>query len=410
MYTVVKAIGVEFGLNKRWSEINLTTPTVKQLFTKYRSMQITLLPAASTTQVFLVLADISAQYSTYTGTFQDLLISIGSVSLPVRTTGITLNSRHAHFIDAFRAGYSVTPVDSNNTIPRNTPTQTLPDVRLTRSDVQIDYNFFMSHCLVNINGYYHRTQTDGINGVVVKDAMKSLVKSGQNQIGLWSFTHVCDFEIVPILPTMVTATIPKSPNITLAQDLTNKTVMLFLGGHLVQVDAQVLAQISPNSFQLDFTKLDLVNRFYESTDYLDLSSVLAASPPSIPNSISLDDLTTPAAIAAWLALSQTFFVIFNCSQMYTQKQYIKRIGVPNVYISYTKPESPLVLEHGRQPPYWYKHEENQWALAIYNNLVGDLLYYTVDEDDETEATQASKPETLGKVQKAYLLEVGCDVS
>ena len=46
----------------------------------------------------------------------------------------------------------------------------------------------MNNALVSINGLYHTIYTDGVNGVQVKDAVKSLNISGQNQIGWLAMT------------------------------------------------------------------------------------------------------------------------------------------------------------------------------------------------------------------------------
>ena len=160
MYTLVSAIGVPVGLNKRWQTIDLTTITVANLFRTYRKAQVTLTPPGVSTHVFLDIANIASTYATYTGTFSALLTSLGNVALPTTTTGFVLNERSATFSDAFKAGYNVTPVDTDNAISLNLPNSQLPNLRLSRQDIRIDYNYFQANCLVNVNGYYHRTSTD----------------------------------------------------------------------------------------------------------------------------------------------------------------------------------------------------------------------------------------------------------
>ena len=152
----------------------------------------------------------------------------------------------------------------------------------------------------------------------------------------------------------------------------------------------------------------MVNRYYESINYINIDSVLAGTPPVNPNQVVIADLTTPTAIAAWLALSQTFFVAIDNPEVYMQKQAIKRIGTPNQYITYQKPTSPLVLALGRQPPYWDVQDDRQWLLSVYDNNIGNLLYYTTTSGVSTSGS--CQPGTPGNLQEAFLLEIGCDIS
>ena len=348
MYTIVQALGVPFGLNKRWQIIDLTQYTVAQLYINFRIVQIQLLPVGVTTPVFLLLSSIVNQYGTFQQPFQSLLTAIGNNTLPTTDTGLVINQQRALFVDAYRSGFKIVPVDENNSIPVDVDTYLLPNVRITRDDI-------------------------------------------------------------PITVSMINNTLPTSPVINLPIDVSNKTVFLVLGGYFMQIDGTVLQQVSNSSFQINFNLIDLVNRYYESINYLVLDSILEDTPPNNPNQIVISDLTTPSAINSWLTLSQSFFVVLDCAEVYTQKQYIKRIGIPNQYISYTRPDFPLVLELGRQPPYWLLEECNNYLLSIYNNPIGDLLYETTNPIGIT-TSGVDQPGSPGKLQEAYLLEIGTDLA
>lgn len=406
MYSVVSAIGVPLGLNKRWETIDLAAYTVAQLFTRYRVAQITLLPQGSLIPVYLKLSSIAEQYSQYTGNFDSLLTSLGNTALPTTSTGLLLNPRSALFQDAFRAGYGVLPVDESNVEQPYMVNGEFQSVRLVSKHSPVDYSFFQSHCLVNVNGYYHTTSTDGTHGIFVKDAMKSLLISGQNQIGLLSFSNVASLSRIAITPSMLNTTVPTQPVVDLGVSLTGKSVLLSIGGYLTPVDNSVLTQVGSSSFKINFDQIDIVNRFYESMKYLDLSTIVSTT-SSNPNQYVVADLTTPSAILAWLQMSQSFFIVVNCSELFVQTQYIKRTGIPNQYISYVEPLYPMVLTLGRQPPYWSIHEDTQYALNIYDNKVSNLLYDTVI--DNPTVTEANLPGAPGLLQHAYLMQIGTDI-
>lgn len=408
MYTAVSAIGVPLGLNKRWQVIDLTQYPVAQLYSQFRIVQITLTPPGATDNVYLRLSDIASTYTTYAGYFTDLLTDIGNTTLPTTPTGIILNLRSALFMDAYRAGFRADPVDDNNYLSAILDVRQLPNVRISREVPSIDYQGLVSTCLFNVNGYYHLATTDGTNGIMIKDAIKSLLVSNQNQLGLWNFKNVTTLSTMPITSPMTAAISGGVAQVNLGIDLTNKTVALVLGGYFMMVNNTSLSPLGGSLYSIDFNQIDLVNRYYESANYLDVSTILAATPPANPNQVVISDLISDTAIAAWLAMNQTFFVVFDTPEMFSQQQFVKKIGIPNLYISYTEPKYPLALALGRHPPYWSNVELGQWAVKIYDNNIGNLLYNTATASSLS-TSGSNQPGTPGNLQNAYMLQVGTDI-
>lgn len=408
MYTVQQAIGIPFGINKRWQTIDLTQYTMAALYATFRRVQISLLPQGGTVTVFLDIQDIAPQYATSTLKFSQVLTSLGDASLPTKATGWVINQRKATFRDALRAGYRVNPVNSNNVVDTSIPTQQLPNIRLTKTAADVDYGFMLNHCLISVNGYYHITDTDGLNGLMVKDAMKSLVLANQDQVGILSFSQMCSLTSVPVTPSMVDHTNEDTPIVTLSQNLTNKTVALVLGGYLQFLDGSLLSQVGASSFKIDFKQIDIVNRYYESLNYIDLSSLGIVKPTANSVEVAVADLTTTSAVAGWLGLSQTFFVIFDTPSLYIERKYVSRSGLPNAYFNYSQPNEPLVMSLGRHPSYWVTYEDNQWRMSLYNNVVPNALYYSTDLHTTVYTSGAQMPGTVGNLDKAYLLEIGRD--
>lgn len=378
------------------------------LYTQFRRVQISLLEGQSTTAEYLDIQDIAPTYATSTLMFSEVLTAIGDASLPTTTTGLIVNQRKALYRDALRAGYRATPVNQNNVIDTSVETRQLPNIRLTKLDNDVDYAYSFKRCMVSINGYYHITDTDGVNGLMVKDAMKSLVISNQDQIGLLSFSSMCELTYVSIETQMIDATEAGAPTINLGVDLTNKSVLLVLGGYMQFVDSSVLTQVGASSFKIDFTQIDVVNRYFESLNYLDLNSLGLTPTSTNETEITVEDLTSTEVIAAWLALSQTFFVVLDTPSLYTQKRYVARSGIPNTYFCYSQPNDALVMELGRHPSYWVSYDDHQWKMSLYNNVVPNSLYYSDPLPDTIYTNGAAMPGTTGHLNQAYLLEIGRD--
>lgn len=409
MYTAQAAIGVRFGLNKRWEEIDLTAWTVANLFRTFRLCQLTLLPPGISVPVYANLQQLAATYGTYTGTVAQMLTALGSASLISSPTPWSLDNQKAYFVDYGLAGYKATPVSSVNTIDPTIPDIDQPNVRLTNPLKVVDYLTFFQNCLVSVNGFWHLSDTDGTNGVMVVDANKSLVKSGQGQIGLWNFEAVAPITYVPITPSMVDTSVSQIATVTLPGNLSGQSVFLILGGYLVWVDGVALTMVGPNAFKIDFTQLNMVDRFFESGNYIDLTSLGLQPSPNNVNQISIANLTTPAAILAWLQLSQSYFVVVACPELYSQTLAVKRSGFPNLYYTYQTPVSPLQLETGRMPSYWPTQCDGQWELALNSNVIGNKLYYENPLPSWISSSGANMPGMPGHLANAQLFEVGRDV-
>lgn len=408
MYTIIEAIGVRKGINKRWEVIDMSAWTVQDLLSTFRKVQVELLPAGATSNVFLDLIELAPTYATYADTLATILTSIGSETLPTTMTGIVLNQRHALQCDAFKAGYTVTPVNALNVIDTSVENSSLPNIRLTRTDTTMDYSYMFNRCLVTINGFYHRTDTDGENGLMVVGAMTSRNISGSNQIGLLSFASMCAIEILPIASSMIDTTTADKPIINLGVDLTDKSVLLILGGYMVQVDGTALKRVGDASYKIDLTQLNLVDRYYESSNYIDLTELEISTSANNTSEISISDLTTESVTKAWLQLSQTFFVILDTPDLYLEKQYVARSGMPDIYFNYSKPESPLVLELGRHPSYWMTYEDNVWRMTLYDNVIGNTLYYSKPLPTWINTSGSNMSGMPTHLSEAYLLEIGRD--
>lgn len=406
MYVAQKAIGVRLGINKRWENIALTTP-VQQMFQHYRRVQLELLPQDAAAAVFLDLQELAPTYSQFAGTIADLLVSIGDASLPTTVTGITLDPKRATYRDAFQAGYRVQPVGQLNTIDESVPNHMQPNIRLTREGFN-DYRYAFEHMLVSINGYYHQTDTDGINGLMVVDAMKSVVRSDQNQIGLLSFSQMCSLQTLRITDAMMDLSNPVQPIITLPSSASAKSLMISFGGVLLFVDGQTLTRVGETSYKIDLGKMQLVDTYYEAINYLDMTSLGLNTSAANNRQIVKDDLVTESVVRAWLKLSQSFLVVLDTPVLYTQRKHLGRSGFPGIYFAYTQPNNPIVLEDGRSPSYWTEYDDKQWRITLYNNVVGNDLYYTNPAPAWRTVSESHAPGDPARISRAYELEIGRD--
>ncbi len=412
MYNIIKSVGIKFGINKRWEAVDLNEHNVVDLYKIFRKCYIQLSNGVPPVINCLDIEDVRFEHSSYPGTFPELLISIGNTALPTTATFPVIDTKIARYRDAFQAGYSVTPVHplyGVNAAPEN-----LTAVMLKRDSPVIDYDIFHKHCLISVNGFYHLTDTDKVSGCLVYDAMKSLRISNQNQIGIYSFEGVCSLELIAIKPEMIHKQDPyeklsSSAYLQIDKDLTNKSVMLVIGGYLHTVDSNTFTKVGLSDFKIDFKNYQLLDRYYESSNYIDMSSLNLSVTERNLSQISIEEMFSDDKIISYLTLSQSFFVILDNPDIFTNKQYIKRSNMYGMYISYQEPRYPLVVGLGRHPEYISTLEDGQYSVTIQDNTIQNKIYNTVNPLNLNSVSNSNLSMSHSSIAAGYFLETGKDL-
>lgn len=408
MYQPLEAIGIRYGINKRWEIISLTTITVAQLFATYRKVQLKVQAPDDPDVEYLDLEKLASEFQSFTGTVLSLLTQLDDRALPTIPTGVVINPRKALFKDAIRAGYDLTPVTAINGLGAGLDLTSKPHLRLTRGDTEFDYNYMFEHCLVSVNGFYHQTDTSGVDGLVVKDATRSLLISGENHVGILSFANVCPLEFRPITEPMFSHLAPGQAVIDLGTTVVGKSVMLIFAGYMVFVDGEALKPYGETTYLVDLNKLNLVERYFEARRYLDVSLLDITPAPENLDQISIADLTDQETTRRWFNMSQTFFVVLDCPEMYVNRFQLQRSGLPHLYITHHRPDYPIALELGRQPAYLAQEEDNAWRITLHDNVIGNELYYSNPLPTWTNTVGGDLSGRPTHLSAAQLLEIGRD--
>ena len=411
MYTVTQAKGVKKGVNQRWQVIDISTITVANLYYEYRKVFLTLQTGSPAVTVYLDMDEVRDQYSTYNDTVAQLLIDILDASLPTVNTLPDIRTRTARFMDAFRAGYSVKPY--NALYGENVAMSDRIDALLSRASPVADYSLFYNTTLVTVNGFYHRTDFSVGKGIVVYKATESVKKSNQNQMGLLTFDGMCNIQTVPITDSMI---FKQDTNIPLSQaayintglDLTNKSIVFIIGGYMHFVK-DIVTKVGEGILKIDFANYPLFDRFYEMRSHLNVSSFNLSASTVNPDQIAVEELQTDENIKALLLMNQSFMVVLDTPHLYTEKNYVKGTGYPASYIGFTLPNKTLVTGLGRHNEYWYRHEDDQYILTVYDNAVSNRIYNTINPYFENSIGDSELPTDPVYLSGAYFLEIGRDL-
>lgn len=415
MYTLVSAIGKSFASAGRWESVNIGTMPLSQIYATYVKVYAILTNPFITGEVSLDLSKIQAVEGGLSITFNDFLVANGDAVLPTSTTIPTLNPRFAEYKDAFKAGYKVQPVNKLAAPDAQLPASDKTWLYLTKTDStgkSIDFVQFYKSCMVSVNGFFHNIDASP-TAAWVMDGMVSRNISHQNQIGILNFQKLGTLQYVPITPSMIykqnqSQAYRNQMYVNLGVDVSNQTVMLVLGGYLHVLDGKTMYRVGKQEVAINFNNLPILDRYYESSKYLDFSALPFERDPQNPGKIAVQDFLSDANLVAYATMSQSFFVILNNSEIFTEYDKIYTGRIVNKLVSNQEPKYPLVNGVGKIADYWSVYEDGRWAISTYDNLWHHRTYNTSDWRNDQCVNDARESMNPEEHSRAFFLKIGTD--
>lgn len=333
-YQLVAAKARSKGLDATWSDVDITSVKIGALFSTYSNVWLTLSHSALEDDVYLELnAVLDLVAATYHGlTVPQWLQAIGNDSLPTSTSMPNLTLRRVRYNDVWRAGYDVKPIDRFRHDDATIPFGEKNDLLLSKPGV--DFNVNYRYALVSVNGFFHRTGASP-TGLQVVDGGRTGRIANDNQIGMHSFQGVGTLDFIPITPSMIyktadTSKLADRAYIELPYDTEDKTVLLVLGGYLHVLD-EAYTKIGPRSLRINFNKIALVERYFDSRKTIDLSSLPLTRDPENPDHVSVPELLSDATLTAYMCLPQSFIVVVNAKDFFVRRHPVTNSQIPGRY-------------------------------------------------------------------------------
>lgn len=410
MYNLVSALAMSRTIGAQWQTVDLSQTPVYQIYNNFTKVFLTVSNIFVEGNVYIDFDILREEFSAFDGKIDDLFTVIGNRSLETVDKLPNAKVRYSAFSDAFRAGYKVETCIIGQTTPRNPVPSDLKDLKLTRPDFDTNMSLIHSHCLVTVNGFVHRTDTDG-KAAYVYDGRASLTKSRHNQLGLISFLDVGALKKVPILPENIYSQETNSKLWTrtylhINEDLTNKSVILILGGYMVFPEDGIFWQTGDRTFAINFSSFPFIQRFFESEKYLDFSSLGLSKHTQNDEIVSALELMSDDVLKKYLTLSQSFFVIVDTPSLFTNKHYIRDTNMPGMFITNKEPTQPLLTGFGKVSEYWKTEEDGQWSVTVQDSFLQNFTFSTRPTKELKNITPACIPTRTFKHSKGFLLEIG----
>lgn len=414
MYSYLTAYTKPKGRRGRWIETDLRATRIIDLYRNYRRVWLILThqslntdPNAEPTRLLLDMALVQDKILNQNLTVEQWLSENGDRSLPTTREMPTFETRTVTYSDAVRANYDVQTTKPGVHPEAYFPESEKTDLLLSRPGT--DYAFFYKHCLVTVNGYIHQTSYSP-HGIYVTDGRRSGKIANLTQVGIISFEKVGAITPVPITDSMFykprpDAKLRQGAYLKLNQDLTNKTLLLVLGGYLHVLD-EAYQMVGDNLVKINLGRLPLVHRLFESRNYIDLASLELPVSDRNPEMVALDDLYSDHSLKAYLKLSQTFFLIVDCPELYVEQHLLEHARLPGRWISYIPPRYPLLKGNGKLEDYVAFHEEDRWVIACDDNLERNYNFDTTEWVFENAVDPTKSTTRPYDYARGYLLEIG----
>ncbi|MDR3392331.1 MAG: hypothetical protein P4L77_11415 [Sulfuriferula sp.] len=411
-YSLVSAVGKPVGGAGRWLAVDISNMSFHDIYANYLRCIATLSNPYDATETALDLATIQFTIPDPSVTFGAYLAGLGDASLPTTTTLPVLKTTYAKYNDAWRAGYTITPVPPNASPDLPLPIADKTWLKLTQTGV--DFDLFNKSCMVSVNGYWHYMAADS-TGAYIRDGMVSNTLSNEATCGIWNLGNLGSLQYIDITPSMVykqnsANNLSDGVYINLGVPIAGKTVLLVIGGYLSVLDPSTFFQVGDTSIKIDWDNFPYFDRFYESRGTIDMSSLGLLTTQNNDSQVSTADLLSDRAITAYCSLSQSFVVLLDNTEVFVDHKDVRPLKVPGTYISYIDPWYPLVTGRGKVSEYWSTYETGQWGLTVIGGKIDLRTYYTTDPKQLNSLAAQRIPDTPFRISPAQFLMLGTDVS
>jgi len=410
MYTFVNATCTGTSTGSQWKLVDISNSLVFDIFTKYSAVFLELNNNFLPNNVYVDLFSLRTLYSSFGGTLNELLVSIGNATLPAVPELPSTSIKYAKYSDAIRAGYKVTPTVAGIEVPANYPRSEMKDVLVSRPGYDTDVSLLHSHCLVSVNGYFHLTDVYR-NQLMVYNGDITRRISQDNHVGILSFLDIGAVSKEPIDPLTVMPGTPGNPLRTGTYfrskiDLTNKSVMLVLAGNLIFPGTDVFYQVSADTLAINFESINILEKYFEAYKRIDLSSLGLERDPRNVEMINVDNFYSDNTIRKFLALSQTFLVVVDTPKLITNKISLKKSNIPGIFTAYQNPVYPLFVGNGRMVEYWKTYEDGFYSVTAVDTYKRNYVYPYVPARMLNNITDQKLPFKPFDYSGGFMLEIG----
>lgn len=358
MYILERSKIKEDRRNGRWLEVDVRNLNIATILTNYAEVYFFIsYPIANGHNLKgLLLSKIRGMLLSFDNnkTFQQWLDFIGDLTLPFEDKLLEDKASFVRYAQAWHAGYKAEPVNKDLNSDKYIPDSLRTDLLLT-NDTK-DIRDFTKKALVTVNGFFHPCGRHE-KGVLVYGGGTNIYNSNDNQIGIYSFETVGDIKTVLIDDSWLSKVRPDAPlydgtyiTIPESYDITNKTVLLVIGGYL-NVLNDVYYEVTKNTFRVNFTKMMLLDRIFQSFKEMNLERLDLFPEKNSPTLTMMDKLKDDEVIRKYVTATNSFFVLVDSPGFFQEYKPLEYLRLPGRSLDLNYEQLPLVGAYGKMMDY-----------------------------------------------------------
>jgi len=381
MYQYVKAVLKERGKNKTWVETDISLLTLSQVFSRFVCGHIEFTnPDIGPGSFYVDLNELRSDSVRFINmSFQDYITAISPHVFPHLSTEPVYETKSILFADARQASFRLQRVDPNDPLGSPSP-ELLTDILVGKDFVNVDH--LRNRALFTVNGFLHRTVSWDEENVLIKAGGQAVFNSKKQTVGAISFAAIGDIQQIEFTDEMITSVgsrqpLKKAAYINLGVDITDKSVMVSLGGYLHLEDAVIdVVSLNPGVIRVSLDGIDWVKRVFEMRRHIGIHHLQLSESHTFSKGIVVDELETDVFARRLLTMPQSFAIVVDTPNLWTEKLLISRSTFGCFHESPVEPLFPLITPSGRFLDYWYRNENGNWVLDIEPTMARDYLYRT----------------------------------
>lgn len=371
MYTYISAMCLAMGSAQKWVQTDISGTSVNLVYSKYVKVYLTvqsdvLQESGGDGLMYVDMDQFRGDYSAYAGTVAQLLVEIGSLTLETVPSLPSSDVKYALYSDARQADFQVDLARAGYYDPVNYPGSDMDDLTIVKRGGTVAGETLGKYCLFTVNGFVHRSTYAG-GRLYILDGAKSGRISEHNSVGVQSFYNLGEITQHEIDANTVLPKDPETPigdklTFTLPADVTGKSFFLVLGGYIVPVEDRVFYEDGSGHVTLHLNKIPLLDRLFESKDFIDLSSLELPTVETSETAIHEPSVFTQETVRKLFSLSQSFLVVVDIPHLTMSKISIRHRSYPTAFTTIEEPTQALLVGHGRLAEYWKTDMRDHWII------------------------------------------------
>ena len=411
MYSFISSTVLANSDEAQYTILDISKLPVNVLYSQYSEIYLTLSNPYLQNNVFIDFIALKNTLAGFTGNIVQWLGNIGNLTLPTIPALPSNNVKYVKYSDATIAGYKMDVCKIGFQIPLNYPIDLLPDLKISRPNYNTNLSLINNNCLVTVNGFLHQTDSDG-TFAYIRQGANTMRKSKLNHVGILSFLDIGTVSTQPIDTTKVysdpsdtTQSLKNKVYLYLPTPTAGQTVMLSLGGYLIYPQPGIFYQTGSNTWALHLDALPIAERYFESSQCIDLTSLKLDTTSVFADTINITQLLSDATIKLYLALSQSFWIIINTPMLRYTKMYLEHSSLPGMFVAYSNPTNPLFVGYGRMAEYWKVAEDGQWSVTINESFLHKYTFSNNPLSNQANISNANIPNMQYNMSKGYTLQI-----